>query len=56
MAGFVFRDFDAAFFEHGFAGFGAVGVGVFVVSIDDFFNAGLDDGFGTFIAREEGDV
>lgn len=49
-------DFDATFFEHSFAGFCAVSVGIFVVSVDYFFDAGLNNGFGAFVAGEEGYV
>lgn len=54
--GFVTGAFDAAFLEHKLRSFDAVGVGVFVVAVNYLFDAGLDDGFGAFVAREKCDV
>ncbi len=55
-AGLVLDEFNAAFFEHELAGFDTVCVGIFIIGINDGFDAGLDKGFGAFIARKERDV
>ena len=42
--------------EHGFGSQSGIGICVLVAEIDDFPDAGLNDGFGALIAREEGYV
>ena len=55
-AGLILHKLDAAFFEHELAGFDAVSVGIFIVGIDDSFDAGLNDSFGAFIAGKKSNI
>ena len=52
----IFGAFDAAFLEHQLGGFSAVSVGVFVVTVNDFLDAGLNYSLGALVAREKCDV
>ncbi len=58
VGGLKLAIFHAAFVEHANGSFHFFGVVVVVVAvgIDDFFDAGLDDGFGALVAREVVDV
>ena len=55
-AGLIGGEPDAGLFEHEPRSYAGIGVVVLVAVVDDLGDAGLDDGFGTLVAGEEGDV
>ena len=55
-AGLVGGEPDAGLLEHEPGGHAGIGVVVLVAVVDDLGDAGLDDGLGTLVAGEEGDV
>ena len=55
-AGLIGRQTDTGLFEHEPCRNAGIGVVVFVAVIDDLRDAGLDDGLGTFVAREESHI
>ena len=55
-AGLVGGEPDAGLLEHEPGGHAGIGVVVLVAVVDDLGDAGLDDGLGTLVAGEEGDI